>query len=90
MPKAIIQRPLLTVRQNCVGLRDFLEFIFRVRVIRIAIGMVRHRKLAIGALDLHFGGRTGDAEDLVIIAFCVCGQKLPLIFNYVASVVTAP
>jgi hypothetical protein len=39
--------------------------------------MVGHRELAVSALDFNVGGRAGDAEDLVIIAFCIGGQKLP-------------
>jgi hypothetical protein len=37
--------------------------------------MVRHRQLAVGAFDLNLGGRAGDTEDLVIVAFAVVGQK---------------
>jgi hypothetical protein len=40
--------------------------------------MIRHRELAVSALDFNLGGRAGDAEDFVKIAFCVSGQKLPL------------
>jgi hypothetical protein len=39
--------------------------------------MPRHRELAVSALDLNLGGRAGDTEDFVEIAFCVSGQKLP-------------
>jgi hypothetical protein len=39
--------------------------------------MVRHRELAVRALDLDVGGRTGNTEDFVIIAFRIGGQKLP-------------
>jgi hypothetical protein len=39
--------------------------------------VVRHRELAVSALDLHVGGRTGNTEYFVIIAFCIGGQKLP-------------
>jgi hypothetical protein len=37
--EAIVQRTLFAVRENRVGLTGFFEFLFRVRIIRIAIGM---------------------------------------------------
>jgi hypothetical protein len=43
--------------------------------------MVRHRKLAVSALDFNVGGGTSNTEHLVIIAFCVGGQKLPPLFS---------
>jgi hypothetical protein len=43
--------------------------------------MIRHRKLAVSAFDLNVGGHTGNTEHLVIIAFCVGGQKLPPLFS---------
>ena len=42
--------------------------------------MIRHRKLAVSALDFNLGGRAGDTEDFVKIAFRVSGQKLPPLF----------
>jgi hypothetical protein len=42
--------------------------------------MVRHRQLAIRALDLDLGRRARDAQHLVIIAFSISRQKLPLLF----------
>ena len=75
--EAVIERSLLAVGQNCVGLRDLLKLLFRVGIVRIAVRMVRHRQLAVGALDLDVGGRAGDAEDLVVVAFAVVGQIAP-------------
>jgi hypothetical protein len=42
--------------------------------------MVGHRELPVGALDLNLGGRTGNPEDLVIVAFAVAGQNFTLSF----------
>jgi hypothetical protein len=39
--------------------------------------MVRHRKLAVSALDLNLGGGADDTEYFVIIAFGIGGQKSP-------------
>src|SRR4029077_806525 len=77
MPEAVIQRSLLTIRKDCVRFRDLLKLVFRLRIIRIAVRMIRHRKLAVSALDFHLGGHAGDTEDFVKIAFYVSGQKLP-------------
>jgi hypothetical protein len=77
MSEAVIQRSLLAVREDCVRFRDLFELVFRLRIIRIAVRMIRHRKLAVSALDFNLGGRAGDTEDFVKIAFCVGGQKLP-------------
>ena len=78
--KAIVKRSLLAIGKNRVRFRKFLELLFRVRIIRIAVGMVRHRQLTVGALDFDLSRRPAHAEYLVIIAFCVGGQKFPLIF----------
>jgi hypothetical protein len=77
MPKAVIQRALLAIGENRVSFGDLLEFVFRIRIVGVAVRMIRHRKLAVSALDLNVGGRTGNTEHLVIIAFCVGRQKLP-------------
>jgi hypothetical protein len=37
--------------------------------------MVGHRQLAVGTFDLDLGGRAGDTEHLVVVAFAVVGQK---------------
>ena len=77
MPEAVIQRSLLAIGEDCVRFRDLLELVFRLRIIRIAVWMIRHRKLAVSALDFNLGGHPGDTEDFVKIAFCISGQKLP-------------
>jgi hypothetical protein len=74
--EAVIERSLLAVRQNRVGFGDLFKLIFRVGVVRIAVRMVGHRQLAVGALDLDIGGRTCNPEDFVVVAFAVVGQKL--------------
>jgi len=80
VPEAVIQRSLLTIGENCVRFGEFLELLFRVRVVGVAVRMVRHRQLAVRTLDLHIGSRAGNAQHLVIITFCISRQKLPLIF----------
>jgi hypothetical protein len=43
--------------------------------------MILQRELAIGALQFSLGHRPGDAENFVVIAFCICGQKWPFLDN---------
>jgi hypothetical protein len=74
--ETVVQRSLLAIGKNCVRLGNLLELIFRFRVIRIAIGVIRHRELAISALDFDVGGHPRDPEHFVTIAFGMCGQKL--------------
>ena len=79
MTEAVVARALLAVGKNGVGLAAFLEALFRLRIAGVAIGVVLQRQLAIGALELLVAGRAGDAQNLVIVAFSVAGQKcLPL------------
>jgi hypothetical protein len=73
--EAIVDGTLLAIGEDGVGLGDFLELIFRFRVIRIAVGMIGHRQLAVSALDFDIGGGASDPEDLIKIAFCISGQN---------------
>src|SRR5580692_4659674 len=75
MAVAIVERSLLRVSQNRVGLGDFLEAFFRIWIVRIPVGMVLHGKLAISALQFLIAHRTGHRQYFVIIAFCVRGQN---------------
>ena len=68
MPVAIVGGAFLFVHQDVVGFAELLEFLFRVRVVRIFIGMKFDRELAIGALDLIAGRVAFDAQDFVVIA----------------------
>ena len=65
---AIVGGAFLFVHQDVVGFAEFLEFLFRVRVVGIFVGMKLDRELAIGALDLLAGRIALDAQDFVVIA----------------------
>src|SRR5271168_5209930 len=80
MSEAVVERSLLRVAQDRVSLSDFLEALFRIRIVRVAIGMVLHGELAISALQLHFAHGTAHSKHFVIIAFCVRGQNRRLSF----------
>ena len=74
MAVAVVHGALVGVGEHGIGLADFFELFFRVRIIRIAVGMVLQRQLAIGALEFDLGDRAGHAQHFVVIAFCVRGQ----------------
>ena len=75
MTEAVVAGTFLAVGKNGVGLAAFLEAIFRLRIAGIAIGVVLQRQLAIGALKLLVARCAGDAENFVVVAFYVGGQK---------------
>lgn len=67
MTVAVIGRALLIVRQDRVGLGNFLELgegLFRTAV---AVGMVNHGQLAIGRLQARRVDRALDPQDFVIV-----------------------
>ena len=75
MSIAVVHGPLFRVGEDRVSLADFLEPLLRVRIIGIAVGMVLQRKLAISALQFDVSDRAGNAQNLVVVSFCVCRQK---------------
>lgn len=79
MAKAVIDGPFLRVGENGVSFADLFEPLLRIRIIGIAVGMVLERKLAVRALEFDVSDRAGNAQNLVVVSFCVCRQKwLPL------------
>ncbi len=68
MAEAIVGGALLGVAQDAVSLGGFLEFLFRVVVAGIAIGMIFQRQLAVGGLEYSLLAIASDAENFVIIA----------------------
>ena len=78
MAIAVICRPFVRVREDCISLAHFLELVLGIRIIGISIRMELQGKLPIGTLQFLFGNRAGYAQDLVVIAFCVRGQKIGL------------
>jgi hypothetical protein len=76
----VVNRSLFGVGEDSVSFADFFEPLLRIRVIRIAVWVVLQRKLAIGALEFDLSDRAGNAQNLVIVSFCVRRQKwLPLL-----------
>src|SRR5579863_7038345 len=75
MPEPVVCGSLVCVRQDRISLAAFLEFLFCVGIIRIAIRMKLQRQLAIGALDFLLPGFTGYPKHFVVVAFYVAGQN---------------
>src|SRR5262249_30368037 len=71
---------LLSVRiaEYFVGLGGFLEFDLSLRILTVAIRVVLHGGLAVGALDFVRRGFAGHAENVVIVALSShLGTHLP-------------
>ncbi len=61
MPVAVVDRSLFGVCEDCVGFAYFFEFIFRIRIVRIAVGMVLQRQPAVRAFEFGLGNGATDA-----------------------------
>jgi hypothetical protein len=68
----VVGRTFLRIRQHLVGLLGLLEFVFRLlRIVTlVAVGVVLHGQLAVGLLDVVFGGVFRHPEHIVVIALC--------------------
>ena len=75
VPKAVVSRTFVRIAQDCISFGGFLEFLFRIRIIRIAVRMVLEREFAIRALHLLLGRGASDSEHFVIIALNIAGQN---------------
>ena len=54
---------------HLIGLAGLLEPFLGCVVAGVAVRMVLHRQLAVGALQFLVGGLAGDAQNLVIVCF---------------------
>ena len=54
--EAVIERAFFAVNENGVGFGDFLEFFFRLGAVRIAVRVILHGQLAVGAFDFLLSG----------------------------------
>src|SRR5438067_520318 len=99
MAEPIVQAALLGVGEDRVGLGGFLELFLRGVVARIAVRVMLHRQLAIGALDLGVGRRPRQFQDFVIIALAhdfatltIAGRsrRSPIMYPRRSSPITSP
>ena len=72
MTKPVVGRPFLSVGKNRICLRRLFEFVFRVRIVGIFVGMKFDREFAVGAFNFLAGRSAIDAEHFVVIAFGCC------------------
>jgi hypothetical protein len=78
---AVVNRSLFGVGQDRVSFADFFEPLLRIRIIRIAVGVVLQREFAVRALEFDLSDRAGNAQNLVVVSFCVCRQKRPFLLS---------
>ena len=64
---AVVHFPLFRVVEHIEGGLDFLEFLDRLRVVRVHVGMVLACQLPVGLLDIGLGGVASDAKRFVIV-----------------------
>ena len=68
VPVPVVQRPLLLVGEDFVGLGRLLELVGRLGVAGVAVRVPLHGDLAVRLLDLVARGRAGDGQNLVVVA----------------------
>jgi len=61
----VVGSAFLRIGEDFVGFLRFLEVLFRLGIVRIAVRMVLHGQLAVGLLDFILGGVAVDAEDVI-------------------------
>src|ERR1700688_4790104 len=72
MPELVVDGPLFSVAQDLVRLLGFLEFVFRFRVVGIAVRVVLHGEAAARLLDFRFRRGRAHFKELVIIVLRHC------------------
>ena len=65
---AVVGRALVRVHQHVVSLAELLELFLGMRIVRIFVGMILHRELAIRPFDLVRRHVPANFEHLVVIA----------------------
>ncbi len=70
MPELVVGRSLVRILENIVGFLGFFEMLLRIRIIRITVRMVFHRKLAVSLFELNVRNVSLNPEHFVIVAFC--------------------
>ena len=67
VPEAIIAASLVPIAQDAVGLRRPLELVLGLGIPRVAVRVILHRQLAVGALNLLIPRVAWDAELFVVV-----------------------
>jgi len=77
--EAIVGSALVAVGEDGVSLGGFLEAVFGCGVAGIAVGVVLHGELAVGAFDFLLAGGSFYTENFVVVAFCIGCQCVFLV-----------
>ncbi len=80
MPELVVGGALLRIGEDFAGLLRFLEFLFGLRVVGIAIGVEFHRQAAIGLFDLGLCGVLLNVQDFVEVTLAHAGTISPARF----------
>ncbi|MCY1424129.1 hypothetical protein D9M71_398650 [compost metagenome] len=70
MTVLIIGGALAGIGEHFVSLVGFLEFLFRLFVIRVTVRVMLHRQAAIGLLQVRFTGAALNSQNFVIVTLC--------------------
>src|SRR5262249_18723120 len=73
MTEAIVGRSFVSIDQHPVSLGHFLELLFGLRIIGIAVRVILHGEFAVRAFDFLFSACPLDSQDLVVVTFHVTG-----------------
>ena len=66
----VIGSALLRVAQYFISFLRFLEMFLGFRIVRIAVGVMLHRQLAISLFDIFVRSIAVDAENFIVVFFC--------------------
>jgi hypothetical protein len=76
--ETVVRGALVGIDQHCVGLSNFSEFLFRIRIVGIPVRMVLHGQFPVCALNLLLSALALYTQYLVVVAFDVtCQNDLP-------------
>src|SRR5690606_7929142 len=65
----VISSTFLCIREDLVSFLGFLEALFCLGIVRVAVRMIFHCQLAVSLLDLIIRSIAVDTQDLIIVFF---------------------
>ena len=92
---AVVAAALFGIRQNVIGDRQFLEAVFRLGIVRRAVGMMLARQFAVGFFDIlgacvarHAKGVIRVSHSTIFQAPSSCRQARPEALSCLPSIIT--
>ena len=82
MTEAIILRALFRIRQDLVGLVEFLEVFLGLFVAGITVRMELNRQTPVGFLEFVIPGAPGNSQDFIIVAFLLSGHRAAILCEW--------